>query len=190
MSATNPPHIGIVGAGVAGLRCADILLQCGFRVTIVEARDRIGGRMAQTTLPGGYRVDLGPNWIHGSEDNPIIDLASQTSTLVHEWNAKDLFFENGKHMGKAGIDLSEEMWNIVLKAFKHSEENFATIDPNESLYNFFEQKLYEVYPNPDQEDMRRALLHLAELWGAIVGEPASKQSLKYFWLEECVDGGM
>ncbi|RFU29140.1 hypothetical protein B7463_g7208, partial [Scytalidium lignicola] len=188
MAASKSPHIGIVGAGIAGLRCADILLKCGFQVTILEARDRIGGRMVQTTLPGGYRVDLGPNWIHGTEDNPISELANKTGTLVHSWDAKDLFFETGKHMGQAGIDLSEEMWNIVLKAFKYSEENCATIDPNESLYDFFQQKLHEVYPNPDDEDMRNALLQLAELWGAIVGEPASKQSLKYFWLEECVDG--
>lgn len=40
------PHIGIVGAGVAGLRCADILLQHGAKVTILEGRDRVGGRVS------------------------------------------------------------------------------------------------------------------------------------------------
>jgi monoamine oxidase len=38
-------HVGIVGAGISGLRCADILLSHGFEVTILEARDRIGGRV-------------------------------------------------------------------------------------------------------------------------------------------------
>lgn len=38
-------HIGIIGAGLSGLRCADILIQNGTRVTILEARDRIGGRV-------------------------------------------------------------------------------------------------------------------------------------------------
>jgi len=38
-------HVGIVGAGTSGLRCADILLQNGFQVTILEARDRIGGKV-------------------------------------------------------------------------------------------------------------------------------------------------
>ena len=41
----DSPSICIVGAGISGLRCADILLQKGFRVTIFEARDRIGGRV-------------------------------------------------------------------------------------------------------------------------------------------------
>ena len=40
------PHVGIVGAGVAGLRCADVLMQCGVRVTILEARKRVGGRVS------------------------------------------------------------------------------------------------------------------------------------------------
>jgi monoamine oxidase len=39
-------RVGIVGAGISGLRCAEVLLQKGFQVTILEARDRIGGRVS------------------------------------------------------------------------------------------------------------------------------------------------
>lgn len=41
----SSPHIGVIGGGISGLRCADILIQNGARVTILEARDRIGGRV-------------------------------------------------------------------------------------------------------------------------------------------------
>ncbi len=41
-------HLGIVGAGISGLRCAEIFLENGFQVTILEARDRIGGRVRVT----------------------------------------------------------------------------------------------------------------------------------------------
>lgn len=44
---TPRPSIGIVGAGISGLRCADVLLENGFQVTILEARDRIGGRVSR-----------------------------------------------------------------------------------------------------------------------------------------------
>lgn len=42
----RPKHVGIIGAGVAGLRCADVLLQHGVKVTILEARNRLGGRVS------------------------------------------------------------------------------------------------------------------------------------------------
>jgi NADPH-dependent 2,4-dienoyl-CoA reductase/sulfur reductase-like enzyme len=41
----DPPHICVVGAGIAGLRCAAVLHENGIRVTILEARDRLGGRV-------------------------------------------------------------------------------------------------------------------------------------------------
>lgn len=41
----SQPHIGVIGAGIAGLRCADVLLQRGFQVTVLEGRNRIGGRV-------------------------------------------------------------------------------------------------------------------------------------------------
>lgn len=72
------PHVAVVGAGLAGLRCADMLLHHGFRVTVIEARSRIGGRLHQEMLPNGHLVDVGPNWIHGTSDNPMYHLASQT----------------------------------------------------------------------------------------------------------------
>jgi alanine dehydrogenase len=45
-SRSKPKHVGVVGAGVAGLRCADVLLQHGVKVTILEARNRVGGRVS------------------------------------------------------------------------------------------------------------------------------------------------
>ena len=39
-------HVGVIGAGFAGLRCAEILIEAGAQVTILEARDRIGGRVS------------------------------------------------------------------------------------------------------------------------------------------------
>ena len=51
------PHIGIVGAGVAGLRCAEVLLQHGAKVTIFEGRNRVGGRFCQGKV-GEHMVDL------------------------------------------------------------------------------------------------------------------------------------
>lgn len=49
LSKGRKPRICVVGAGVAGLRCAQVLVKGGCDVTILEARDRVGGRVG--TLP-------------------------------------------------------------------------------------------------------------------------------------------
>ena len=54
---TRQIHVAVIGAGFAGLRCADVLIQHGCKVTILEARDRIGGRVAQSNYLG-HLVDL------------------------------------------------------------------------------------------------------------------------------------
>lgn len=56
-AAGRMPHIGVIGAGVAGLRCADVLLKHGAKVTIFEGRDRVGGRFCQGKV-GEHLVDL------------------------------------------------------------------------------------------------------------------------------------
>jgi len=50
MDGLTKRHVCIVGAGISGLRCADVLLSHGFQVTILEARQRIGGRVRFLTL--------------------------------------------------------------------------------------------------------------------------------------------
>lgn len=54
---TSPECI-IVGAGLAGLACGRTLVAAGRRVTVIEAADRIGGRVATDTVDG-FRIDHG-----------------------------------------------------------------------------------------------------------------------------------
>lgn len=175
-------HIGVVGAGLAGLRCADILDQYGFQVTILEGRDRVGGRMNQQRLSNGHLVDLGPNWIHGTEDNPMLELAKQTGTSFANWQTlSSVVDEDGKLLElKEGEYYSETMWDIVLDAFKWSNKHWTTIPPEESLWDFFLRTVPEKIPNnePDFVKKRQLVLQAAEAWGTFIGSPVTKQSLR------------
>ncbi|HYJ50641.1 MAG TPA: NAD(P)/FAD-dependent oxidoreductase [Microbacterium sp.] len=60
----------VVGAGVAGLTAAHLLADAGKDVVVLEARDRVGGRIV-TDRRYGLATDLGASWIHGITDSPV-----------------------------------------------------------------------------------------------------------------------
>jgi len=68
----------VVGAGVAGLTAAQLLADAGTEVVVLEARDRIGGRV-NTAQVGGATVDLGGQWVVGPDGgNPVGDWFAAT----------------------------------------------------------------------------------------------------------------
>ena len=66
----------VVGAGVAGLTAASRLTAAGKSVIVLEGRDRIGGRVWTDSI-GGQPIDLGAAWLHGRDNNPLVDVAQQ-----------------------------------------------------------------------------------------------------------------
>ena len=66
MDTSKDPDVIIIGAGAAGLTAAASLARDGFAVTIVEARDRLGGRIFTLRDPVcNAPVELGAEFIHG-----------------------------------------------------------------------------------------------------------------------------
>ncbi|KAH6647507.1 hypothetical protein BKA67DRAFT_577696 [Truncatella angustata] len=188
------PHVCVVGAGVSGLRCADILLSHGFKVTILEGRDRIGGRICQSDELG-YTVDLGANWIHtwdSGQVHPIWKLAVETETPIHHWNTKQLIYDSsGKPLPDEKTErLSTLLWKIIEEAFEFSikardVDGGQSISKEDSLHDFIRKRAESEL---EDEKERRTLLQMSEMWGAYVGEPVWKQSLRFAWMEECCGG--
>ncbi|NQY08437.1 MAG: FAD-dependent oxidoreductase [Flavobacteriales bacterium] len=59
----------VVGAGFSGLAAAYFLHRNGYDVTVIEARDRVGGRVLSKELPNGEVVEMGGEWI--TEDDVL-----------------------------------------------------------------------------------------------------------------------
>ncbi|MCU0830992.1 MAG: FAD-dependent oxidoreductase [Rhizobiaceae bacterium] len=87
------PDVIIIGAGIAGLTAARLLRQNGRRVLVLEARDRIGGRI-HTDRSLGFPAELGANWIHGTDGNPLVTLAEGSGTRTLPFDHDDLAIVN------------------------------------------------------------------------------------------------
>lgn len=101
----------------------------------------------------------------------------------------NLFGNDGRIL-EDGKMLDRLMWEILDEGFRYSKDNTSSIDPEKSLHDFFKEKVAEYIPNGiDSEHKRNIIMQMSELWGGFVGSPITVQSLKFFWLEECVNGG-
>jgi monoamine oxidase len=67
----------IIGAGLAGLTSARELIRAGKSVLVLEARDRVGGRLLTREVMPGVHLDLGGQWIGPTQD--------RVAALAHEF---------------------------------------------------------------------------------------------------------
>jgi monoamine oxidase len=70
--------VAVVGAGLAGLVAARDLLAAGLSVLVLEARDRVGGRLLNHTLESGAVVEIGGQWVGPTQDR-VLALAEELS---------------------------------------------------------------------------------------------------------------
>lgn len=90
----------VIGAGISGLAAAQQLQQFGMDVIVLEARDRVGGRIA-TFRKNSYIADLGAMVVTGIYGNPLTVLSRQTGMeMVPIKNACPLFGSEGKPVPK------------------------------------------------------------------------------------------
>jgi monoamine oxidase len=104
--AQTPRRVVVIGAGLAGLTAARDLQAAGHDVTVVDARDRIGGRIHTSRLWPDLPMDLGASWIHGTTGNPLTGLADTIDAARVETS-----YDRSITLGPDGasLDLDPEM---------------------------------------------------------------------------------
>jgi len=95
----------IVGAGAAGLAAARELTAAGRTVIVLEARDRIGGRVWTERTWKDAPVDLGASWIHGHLNNPLTALAErfEIATKASDFNSTAAYDDQGRRLTPAEV---------------------------------------------------------------------------------------
>lgn len=107
------PDVAILGAGMAGLAAGRILAEHGLSVEIVEARERVGGRVHTIHPEAPLPAELGPEYVHGSPDVTVALLREAGATREP---VRDV------HHGRRGDALVEEpqVWSRFGRFLAHA----------------------------------------------------------------------
>ena len=88
-------QVVVIGAGLAGLSAARQLVASGADVTVVEARDRVGGRTEGGVTADGTPVELGGQWV-GPTQNRMYELIAELGLETFPtWNQGQTLIQLG-----------------------------------------------------------------------------------------------
>lgn len=174
-------HIVIVGAGAAGLMAARELARAGKRVTILEARDRCGGRIHP--LPAsefGYPADGGAEFVHG--EAPVTrGLAREAGLSVRAIGGTQWSFDGKAFSRENPRDPYHEKLHAAVKE----------LTDDLTVADFLRRH----FAGPDQARLRHAVERMVEGYDAADPERASTLALRDEWMNQGhatqarIDGG-
>ena len=163
-------HIVIVGAGAAGLMAARELARNGARVTLIEARERIGGRI--WPLPEeefGYRAEGGAEFIHGPA--PVTRALAEAAGLA-------LSSARGEAWSMRAGRLARDDDGTALPHAEELQERLAGLAADLPIARFLER----YFSAARHAALRRSILRMTEGYDAADPERASTFALREEWL--------
>lgn len=146
----------VIGAGISGLAAARTLAEKNIDVIILEARNRIGGRM-WTDSSLGVPLDLGASWIHGVNGNPITELAKRfnAKTIPTIDDNGIVFHADGREMTSAEFLKIERLYESI---YEETSEIAEDLDEDASLQEIFDQVIAK--RNLSAEELRGLNLYI------------------------------
>lgn len=176
----------IVGAGLAGLSAADQLTQDGYKVLVLEGRDRVGGRI-HTTSVAGVPVDAGATWVapdHTAMHALIDRLGGRTVPQFHD--GKGLISFGGRRRAESALALAP--W-VVLDLARITGALQRMVDelPIENTYEHPRAVEYDALSlgawltkKHALTDTRRFIDMISKVhWGAPAGDISLFNALRY-----------
>lgn len=210
----KPVRVCIIGAGISGITAAAELLKKSqdgqappIDLEILEARDRIGGRIhshrthrpdndpPRSRADNGWGVppfECGPFIIHGIDGNPIYKFALKAQTRLYNIESERSFYKRGH---PPLPDAKSALFHITAERFaqeavEYSKRHRDAVRPETSLKDFIIDRIENDQDCQNKMDAndRRMLLQMCDFYSSFSAAPFELQSLKYYFLEANMPG--
>jgi len=126
----------VIGAGFAGLAAASQLQNFGYEVIVLEARNRVGGRV-YTDYSLGPPIDMGAMIVTGTIGNPMTAVCEQIGCALHRIGDNGVLFDHAGKEVDSEVDMRvQRNWNDILdSACAVKNETSAEILKEYASYN-------------------------------------------------------
>lgn len=153
----------VIGAGLAGLAAAYRLSQKNWSVTVLEAADRIGGRVMTYHFAGapGLNCELGGEWI-GSDHKEMRRLCKQLRLPLQKHQYANSFWNE---TARARL-IAPGAWCMSPKSdtiWKNFQKQFKTSTPQQSIYRIVScERFLKILRDREMASLRRQRILYAE----------------------------
>jgi monoamine oxidase len=188
----------VVGAGFAGLAAAYRLKQAGLKVIVLEARSRVGGRSWSVRMKDGTFVDVGGEWVGGTQDRfyaLIKEMGGETYASPDDdllTLQRGIINTDAYHRVTDGTDSNFPGGDIYLKSKTALNDLATTIDAAKPWAHPDAARLdsltFAQYLRESVEDERVRNLLAAEVGSVPCASPEEISILHLGWLIHACDG--
>ncbi|QPG75572.1 hypothetical protein FOA43_002928 [Brettanomyces nanus] len=156
----------IIGAGISGIKAANDLTQNGIDTLILEARDRLGGRLHTIKTESGIPLDIGASWFHDCLVNPLLRKAVDTGNVqfYYDDGRFDIFTKqhglvnDNMKFKPVADEIKDYLKQICSEQFTSDND----ISVRQACYNYFKLKGYTL--TEDQIRYAPQLIRYFEMW--------------------------
>ncbi len=131
----DKPTILIIGAGLSGITAAKELTHHGLNVILVEARDRVGGRIHSLHIEDGSFIELGAQFVHGVKNNPLFNISEHYHLDVKPYVRSNwaVFDMQGHEIDKTQLtdlvdEYKEQIKALTLTRLSDDKDRFTVAD--------------------------------------------------------------
>ncbi|CAG9834561.1 unnamed protein product [Diabrotica balteata] len=182
---SNTPSILIIGAGASGIAAATKLLKNGIsNFKILEAEDRIGGRVYSTQF-GGSMVDIGGQWVHGEKGNIVYEMVKDLNLLspsINDYEDNTFYLSNGTQIDKELGDQLYDIYNEVHESGKSAE------DMHQPYGDYFIKRFNDIINESYKDDI--SILKLAKYFEDWCHKMSTCNESSKTWYDLSVQGSV